>query len=87
MSRNPEFQSPLDVLPRQNERGSEGDQTGSDEEHDELHRLAHHGHHPPQREVSIATHSSRAICVSGITSRPEEPICLPSSANQVTSKP
>ena len=51
-SRNEGIPGPLHVWSRQNEGGCEGDQGCANEEHDELHLLAHNGNHSPQGKVS-----------------------------------
>ena len=53
--RNESLPGLIDEWSWQDEGGCQGDQGCADEEHDELHVLAYHGHHPPQGEVSNTT--------------------------------
>ena len=46
------IQSVVNERTGKDEGSCQRDQGCSDEEHDELHVLAHHGHYSPQREVS-----------------------------------
>ena len=72
-SRNEGIPSPLHVGSRQNEGGCERDQGCANEEHDELHMLAHNGNHSSQGKVSQpgtgARFNSIGVCLCVLSYR------------------